>query len=229
MLNTKHFIFGLLLIFCLAFPRSAEAGVLDKCKLKPFDPVKSDTQFTNLQFRLAFEKARNNYHDYVNCVFNEAAQSMLGSAGPKDAKALNQPSSACIEGQVLTTLLKDTSPKNLLDPLLTAYTDYSRYLKSLISVMFNKPEIDPQSIGQFELIVQRQQFFELLTDNEIENALVALDSAFIGYKEMRQAYVLHVQFQCMLKNLERYRQAMSSLRSVISILPHLFEDASMHK
>lgn len=211
---------------------------------KDFKEAKNDnTKSNNLVIRLAFEKARTKYHDTVKCVFDHATIALLGSASnvsedinmsnPPDLTNmlgdLLKPDLACLKEDKLAKIIKDSSSENTLQPLLDAYQKYAEYIKHLVELSALNPDLDDSTIGSFEKLFANYESFKLIAENEIQDSIVALDTAFIALKEMRQAFVMHVHFQCMLKNLEVYRRVLANIRSVVTVLPGLIEDASMHK
>jgi len=226
------------------YPRT-EKGEIDASKINLSAPYQG--QF-GLNFRLAFEKARTSYHAYMECVFENTVKIMLNSAGGSaksekeqedlifSANAPNlpewmKPETACPSNEKgLVETLKGGSPEALVKPLLSTYNDYVDYLNLLFGLVSNR--ISSNESGKtdsFDVMAEKNKYFKLLVENEIQDALAALDGAFIGLKEMRQAYMMHVHFQCMLKNLEVYRHAMENLRKVISALPSVIINASIHK
>lgn len=219
----------LLTLTTLWSPENVSAKILDECQLKAYPTLNSNSTLSDLDFRVAFETASNQYHEYVNCVFNKATESVLNSAGG-DPKNLLNPDSACLTDsnpKKLKDLLADSSPENLIQPLLKSYQDYAAYLKQLQNILDNQPDLNPQNIGIND-IIERRTRFQLLIANETQNSIVALDNAFLSLKELRASYVMHQHFQCMLKNLENYRRALVNLRSVIEVMPPLFHNASTH-
>ncbi len=221
--------------------------ILDpETKLSTIDTAKIDLSepYANqygLNFRIAFEKARTSYHAYVECVFEKVVEDMLGSSGADTdgifgANAPNlpewsKPESACIPEKKLVDSLKNGSPETLLGPLLDTYNLFVDYLRALLVEASDKVEVERGGTIKFEEILSRNETFRLLVENETQYALVALDNAFIGLKSQTfpSAAVKPVHFQCMLKNLEFYRRAMENLRRVITALPAVIEDASIHK
>ncbi|MBN2095911.1 hypothetical protein JW752_00735 [Candidatus Peregrinibacteria bacterium] len=222
-------IIGILLTFTLNSVRAEEpeSAVLKKCKsqLPSYPKVIELDPNTHLQFRLEFERVRTQYHEYMNCVFEEATVDILG----EDPKALLQPETACQSEKKLVDVLKNSSPETLLEPLLKAYHDYADYLNRLVIQVSANSESNVTTMRDFDLAFQRIQQLRVLVEDEIQNGIVALDAAFQTLKQMRQAYVMHVHFQCMLKNLETYRQIMGHLREVVTIIPNVIIDCSMHK
>ena len=215
--------------------------ILKKCKDKKpkYEEILIEEPY-DLNFRLEFEKARTAYHDYVRCVFDRATIDMLGSVSG-DTKGLTNanlvdflpkllnPKTACIKEEGLAKIMTDGSPNELLKPLIGAYYEYVEHLKKLFEQVSLTFTFDEMTVQNFEILFSRNQVFRLIIENEIQDALIALDTSFIILKEMRQAFVMHVHFQCMLQNLELYRRVMENLRTVISALPPIIEDASMHK
>lgn len=197
----------------------------------------------DLTVRIAFEEARTQYHDAMKCVFDFSTIAILGSAGgvTDDISLANlpnlvdllpkliQPNMACLKQDVLKATLEKTSPTELLKPVLATYSKYEDFLNYLHGKASSNPTVKASDRQNLAKIVSNYKALQLVMENEIQDAIVALDTAFIALKEMRQAFVLHVNFQCMLKNLEVYRRVMANLRSVIAVLPPLVTDASMHK
>ncbi len=220
---------GILLTVTLNSVRAEEpeSAVLNACKSKrPSYPkiIELDPN-THLQFRLEFEQARTRYHGYMNCVFEEAATDILG----EDPEALLKPDTACQSEKKLVDVMKNSSPETLLQPLMDTYHDYADYLNRLAIHVAAESESNVTTMGEFNQAFRRIQQLRLLVEDEVQNTIVALDAAFNSLKEMRQAYIMHVHFQCMLKNLETYRRVMGKLRAVVTMLPDVIIDCSMHK
>ena len=234
-------IFSFQLSVLNAATEAEKSKIADECELYELEfEYPSDENFDHLVFRIAFEKARTQYHDAVKCVFDKSAISILSSAGDDfDAAILAagapnfpnllKPDVACLDEKPLANLLKDSSPENLLQPLLGLYNDYTEYLDGLLVTVSISSLDNKSQIRDFAKVINKLDIFQHLVENEIQNSLVALDAAFISLKEMRQAFMMHVHFQCMLKNLEDYRRVLGNLRAVVSIIPGVIEDCSMHK
>jgi hypothetical protein len=220
--------------------------IQDCVELKPKYPEADKVDFSKpyankfeLNFRVVFERASNRYHAYVECVFEGMVSEMLGAAGGDvskifDAKSTpqpewNKPESACMGEATLVTVLKGGSPETLIQPLLATYDEYVNFLLLMQRKAREKATVmeNGRSIPLAE-IEARRLFLDTLVKNEIQDSLSALDTALNSLKEMRKAFAMHVHFQCMLRNLEDYRRAMENLRSVVSGLPNVIENASMH-
>lgn len=196
---------------------------------------------THIGFRIAFETARNSYHTYVRCIFDRAFITILGSAGA-DTEGIFTTSApnfidampswltsdaACIDQDELVEILRNSSPaQGLAAHLLDQYHLYVQHLNRLFDTLKSLPS-NISNIGEFAKVFEQNRIFKQLFDNEIKSAIVGLDAAFISLKELRQAFVMHVHFQCMLENLEMYRRILGNLRSIITVLPPLIHDASM--
>jgi len=210
---------------------------IDETKIDFSKPYKDKFE---LNFRVTFEKASNQYHLYMECVFEGMVTAMLSSAGgdtsgifaanAPDLPEFMKPESACLKEDKLTAVLKSGSPETLLSPLLATYNTYVDYLKMMLQVGRSNVTVEengvPLSIA--EINARREFLSTTLVDDEIQDSLAALDGAFNSLKEMRKAFAMHIHFQCMLRNLELYRHAMENLRKVVSGLPSVIENASMH-
>ncbi|QQR83515.1 hypothetical protein IPJ72_07060 [Candidatus Peregrinibacteria bacterium] len=160
--------------------------------------------------------------------FNAATASLIGT--PADRGKLLTPEQACKAAPDLKQVIEASSPLTLLDPLLATYYDYAAFQTDTVNTLSSQLNISPT--GRLSAVVDslnQQQQRQQTVDNEIQNALLGLNSAFLSLKELRRAYVMHVHFQCMLQSLDSYRRLMSNIRSVVSLLPDLLIDASTHK
>lgn len=203
----------------------------------PYEPFKSDETLvldSPRAFRVAFEEARNKYHAFIECVFDEAAKEILAadtgtdgfwSANTPNVPHLSEPDVACLDPETLSKIANGTGSGPLMPPLLKAYNAYTQYQKSLY-VNFTKIGFENNAIEEAERVYRKTKDLVL---NEIQDAITALHTSFAKLMELRQVFVMHVHFQCMLHNLEDYRRFLGELRSVIELLPPRIIDASMSK
>ncbi|MFH1012753.1 MAG: hypothetical protein V1760_03325 [Candidatus Peregrinibacteria bacterium] len=191
-------------------------------KDKPFTFPKEKLD-TPLKFRVAFEAARNQYHEFVECVFNKAWDQIM-TVVPRSAD-LNNPRVACLDAQELLEVANNTGSTGLLGPLLKAYNAYSEYLMSLFQISGSHVVLE----GRFEKAAAQVNKMENLVNNEIQDALVAIDTSLRKLMELRQVFVMHIHFQCMLLHLEDYRTLLGELRKVTVLLPTKLIDAAMSK
>lgn len=241
-----------------AWSPHASADVLEVCKFteltdylknkapEALEKALKDPKNTsnNLEIRVAFENARTKYHDTVKCVFDASTITMLGSAAgvsdnlKKDdfplmtkevLSDLQKPDKACLSDTKLTKIIKDNSTEILIPGLLTANNLYSDFIGILLGKLDDYEDNSLANGSDLLGDIQRLGQLKLILSNEVQDSIVALDSAFLSLKEMRVSFLMHVQFQCMLKNLEAFRKMLGNLRSVITTLPSVIEDASMHK
>ena len=164
---------------------------------------------------------------------------MLGSAGADTGNigkahaanltnmfgGLMTPSKACLPDKKLKEIIESNSPATLLGPILETYNNYSAFIRSVIVFLHDYP---PANMD-YAPIVASYESLEIIMENEAQDSMLALDAAFQGLKELRMSFVMHVHFQCMLNNLESYRRMLSNLRGIVSTLPKVIENASMHK
>ena len=216
--------------------KDVDKEVADSKKAKKQDEI-------YLVVRIAFENARTKYHDAIKCIFDQSTSKIFNSVdGLSDetdydtqiAHTTNwanwlTPARACIKQDDIKKILKTTSPGELIGPIMETYNQYTAFIKYLDSIAAANPSIDSSTIDNFAALFARYKILKLIMEDELQNAIVALDTAFIALKELRQAILLHIHFQCMLRNLENYRRVMANLRSVVDVLPPLIIDASMHK
>lgn len=208
--------------------------------IKSFDT--SDGYSREIKIRIAFEKAREEYHDTIRCVFDIATVQILGSASgigdnlKKDDlpslmnifKDLNDAEKVCklTETDKFKKMISDSVGfTTLVQPLLEAYDKYKFFIGFLRQEFVNMPIDNSNKDGFTENYLKMEQVFE----NEKTDSLAALETAFLTLKEMRIAFVMHVRFECILKNLELYQSMMRNIRSIVSRIPSVIEDASMHK
>ncbi len=255
--STISFIF----IFTLtvtALPAQVSADVLKTCKLEDLEKYlkttagedlnkalkEADGDSNNLKVRVAFEKARTQYHDAIKCIFDASTIAVLGSAAgiggnlkkddmPSLTKAvladLNKPDKACLGDEKRNEVINSSDPSKLVPDLLGAYNHYSGFIDNLVKRLGDAPTINPTEIGVLGPVTDRTDRLKLIMRNEQQDAIVALNGAFIALKELRRNFIMHVHFQCMMKNLEVYRKLLGNLRKVITTLPNVIQDASMHK
>jgi len=200
---------------------------------------------SNEEFMNDLNIARNAYHMYVTCIFQFAQDAVWGvaeSTFSASANAptlstiqspdMNKPNEACISQDKLKEKVKgQTSPDQMLPPLLEIFEDYKTFLESKILPMYDQKvtKASSNSYNRLAISVASVNAFKLKVQTELENSLVAMDMAFTALTELRTAYVMHVHLQCMLKNLEKYRNIIESIRGVVEDLPSRLEDASTHQ
>ena len=230
---------------------SAEGGnvkispIIKKCETEFPDFLEKDKNdkeeksFSDLEFRIKFEKTRNAYHEYIQCIFDESAKEILGSAGGNikaiwtastpNIPELLKPEVACLKQENLTKIINHSSPKSILPTLLNTHGNYATYLNNLSDVYERNMRSTSSNARIFAGYFKRVEIFDNLITNEIQDSLVGMDIALGVLKEMRQAFVMHVHFQCMLKNLGEYRKMLENIRTIVMLLPSKIIDASMSR
>ncbi len=200
----------------------------------------------------AFNDARDAYHIYVECIFNYAEVKILGSVGaskgttqaltpnfdPGEAPIIGpgiewMTKAACIKQPELGEITGDTSPDQMLPPLLETYNSYIDHLDKLIKLYSIIGEEGGGEAGKLSLEQQLDVKTRVImgatrkTDTEKQNALVAMNITFASLKELRLAFVMHVHFQCILNSLDKYRKKLKDVRIIVDSLPFELQDASM--
>ena len=184
------------------------------------------------------------YHEYVQCMFDYAEDQILDSGGAKtrgtaqaNAPAFPwfKPEAACIDEDKRKEVINNTAPSELVPSLLKIHQEYADMLNKIVPKYTqegNESGEDGESLTTMELFSLKSQVGRRLRnyiDSEIDSSLVAIDITFITLKELRMAFLMHVQFQCMLNNLEQYRAALENIRTIVSCLPAHLQDASITK
>ena len=196
-----------------------------------------------LKVRIAFEKARAQYHDTMKCVFDVATIQLLGApAGLSDnitkdnlpdlTKALsviNDADKVCAldDDTKFRDLVDGTGAANFVPKLLDFYNTYSAFITDYL--MKESEGITSDSSGNLSDALYDYNSLQMIMENEIQDSIVALDTATQTLKQMRLAFVMHVRFECMLKDLKLYQTMLKNLRSIVTVLPSAIIDASMPK
>jgi hypothetical protein len=230
-------------------PTKPEKGCED---LKPnFGIMYNNLDLKTYNFEIyntAFNDARDAYHKYVECIFNYAEVKILGGVGvSKGTMQANTPnfdpsetpiispgiewmtSAACLTHTELNKIIDDTSPNQMLYPLLETYNSYTDHLDKLINLYSFLGEEGGELTLQQQLDIKTRVITSATrkTDTEKQNALVAMNITFASLKELRLAFVMHVHFQCILNNLDKYRKKLEDVRIIVDSLPFELQDASM--
>ena len=204
---------------------------------------KNDNDSVTLKIRIAFETARKMYQDTIKCVFDVATVQLLGSATgignsinknniPSIDQALPdllRPDKMCrlADNTKFKDIVNSTGPGSMLSPLLSAYNSYSDFISKYLA-----PKLDNVPVaggGDVTDILKNSQGIKLIFENEIQNSIMSLDAALQSLKEMRQSFVMHVKFECILQDLQSYQALLKNIRSMVSVLPSIITDCSMHK
>ncbi len=190
------------------------------------------------------ETEQEKYHEYVQCIFDFAEDQILDSGGAKTRGTMQanapsfpwfKPEAACISEDKKNAAIKASAPTELLPPLLKTHSEYSDMLNKIVPKYEQdgtESTEDGESFSWGELFDAKSSASRKLRnyiDTEIDDSLIAIDITFITLKELRIAFVMHVQFQCMLNNLEKYRKVLESIRTIIGCMPGALRDASITK
>jgi hypothetical protein len=195
------------------------------------------TVFDYAKFTETFESAQSQYHEYANCIFSYAEKEILGNVGLSTGTIQANtpdidwmdPKASCLSSGKLKEIKKKTGSDELLRVLLGMYSTYSDFLDSL--AIFYKTNGRETGAGVDKLSQTELAYADVNRQAGIEkeNALVAMDMAFKSLKELRLAFFMHVQFQCMMNNLEKYRKWLESIRIIVDSIPDRLRDCSMTK
>jgi len=216
----------------LGFPALEELGA---------DIDKGEIEFNYAAFEDEFEEVQEQYHKYVECIFEFAEDEILWNIKGDEEIDWMSPQEACFNSGKVSGKLKEikdnTKSDVMLPPLLEIYNEYSDYLDALVILYEAKgrenaipdEELSLTAIDQFAEAIKAYTGIDRIVKLEKENALVAMDIAFKSLKELRLAFFMHIHFQCMLNNLEKYRKWLADIRTIVEGFPLMLEDASMVK
>jgi hypothetical protein len=228
-----------------------EAGIDDFKYLVDLEAQidKGGVVFDYNKFQEILDENKTEYHKYVECIFNYAEKEILGNVGlsngtiqantPNSPDVIDwmDPPAACLSYDKLNVIVNNTAPNQLLTPLLTIQGNYSDYLDALVALYkfrgqgigLEDKELSLTAIEEFSQKAALYTNMDLQIDMEKEMSIVAMNMAFTELKELRTSFVMHVQFQCMLNNLEKYRKWLGDIRTMVEAFPGRLEDASMSK
>lgn len=198
-------------------------------------------------YRARFENAQTAYHNHMECLFNFAENTIYKTGAAREDGILQAntpntriidwmvPNEACLSPVEIKTIIETTSPDQMLTAVLTAHQNYEKYLNELFKAYSNNPteeNAQGNSARGADLLIKvanNLSTFDKEKQMEIDGSLVGIDLMFTYIKELRQAFIMHVHFQCTLKYLEKYRRELEKLRNLITPLPDQLRDASVTK
>jgi hypothetical protein len=215
-----------------------------------------EMEFNYAKFEEVFEDVQDQYHEYTDCMFSYAEAKILRNVGaskgitqamtpnfdPSVLPLIGPPidwmtSAACLTPEKLKEIKDATVSDTMLPPLLEIHGIYSDFLDALVlkyklegrETEISDEDLNPTAIDQLLAMSTAYTGINRQVDVEKENALVAMDIAFKSLKELRLAFFMHVQFQCMMNNLEKYRKWLEDIRVIVDSLPDRLRDCSMTK
>lgn len=192
----------------------------------------------------AYQEAQVKYHKYAECVFTFTESVIYQNTGwiQGTGQAYDpefpwfEPEASCLTQDKLNEVITSTGPTQTLPILLEVNKRYGDHLDNLVSLYQGQGVETEDSEGgvldaleAFKTGIAEANKFEKKVKVEKENTLVAMDITFKTIKELRLAFVMHIHFQCMLNNLDKYRTLLGDIRRIIQNLPNRLEDASMSK
>jgi len=202
------------------------------------------TAISEQAFEEEFLDTQEKYHVYMQCVFDKSQKYILDApdssfiatglvANNPNAIDWMKPGVACMTQDEIEVILNAVSFEKVLIPILGTYNDYSDYLDYMMSdYRGNNTGAQGEKENQFERLSStstRVNRAELLIENEKEASIVVIDTSFYALKELKLAFLMHVNFQCMMQGLERYRNVMEAFRISVDDFLTRLPDASMSK
>lgn len=170
-----------------------------------------------------FKVARESYHDYINCIFNNATK-RLEDAANKQFKSVGCSTKGkyakILESTRIIGVDDDGEFFGMADVIINEYKRYMHYLDLL--------EVTSGGCDYHTLSALNQCF--LLRAKEVEEerdfSKQAFDVALQVYDEMRIAYPLHKQLNCLAKSLQSEMRQLAGLRVQVQCMPSKFINAA---
>ena len=208
---------------------------------------------TPKQFEEKFNAARLAYHNYIEClsdylekgfwsIFESGFAETEGEFRAQVDWMLHD--YACITDQELREAVLNKGNLTVFSSIaldtLKQYTDYlasektaseEDYYPSLMEryEFFYKKDTDDSDLSplnaQLLRINQIGQAKDMI-EKEEEMSKIALDTTLYSLDNLRNAFVIHVRFQCMIKYLDRYRKMAGNIRKIISDMKDRLKNAS---
>lgn len=223
---------------------------------KEFDKAIEKTGSTEPQdisdYDSAFQEMQIAYHDYIGCMFQYAEGIILKSDGSDASNTISantpnasalpfsglvdwmSPDQACLDISEFKTVILKSEPNQLLGPMLETHASYKNHLRKL-GDQFDKKAKATDSQGEtlkgIEAMIAKEAFSSTVSrqrELEISSARLAIDLMFTSLKELRLSFVMHVNFQCTLQFLDKYRLSLEKMRKVIDSYPTKLENASVN-
>ncbi len=190
------------------------------------DVTEGASEFTPDKFREAYEKAGLKYHQYAQCIFDKAVEEVVPDWF---AQGAGVPQACIDQGELTEKLGINGNTTTLASSLILANQAYEVHLLGLTDqfLLHGKVEATESSPVTAKAIIDTSETFRELVKIELSNTAFALDAAFAKLKEMRQAYLMHVQLSCLLDNLKDYRDSLEKLRRAILDMEPRFDSASL--
>jgi len=132
-----------------------------------------------------------------------------------------------------------TKPAELVYIISNQLSQYNSFLSQLEGILDENKLSDiyiSNALRSVDNIFQAREIIGTETpkvkrylNNERSDSKYAINSAWKGLSALREAFVMHVHFMCMMKKLEKYQKALVNIRQILEDFPSRFKDASSVK
>jgi hypothetical protein len=232
-----------------AEPKSDNPIIQDCVELRPKFAVKEEgkpafvetfraegTALSAGEKKKLMEEASGAFHRYVGCLFDGMVTGIIKigvsnlpesfSAYTPSLPDLRSPEESCKVGPDMEKILLETSTDVVLPVVQTAYDSYYLYLKAILDRPEKGREENTAANADLTALSEKTDELHLYFADEMETTIAAIKTAFQSIKEMRQAYMLHLQFNCWINHLEGWRNMLEEIRKLVVRLPEKLIDAS---
>lgn len=213
-----------------------------------WEEIKTNTNYTgdcepvSTYNDLSFSDAKEAYHTFINCLFDEkmiqieetiSDPSELSLPGdeatglPHAPIDTEQTMREMLDNTVIANLNQENGQDRIVGFGITALEEYARYaayLDELIldPVRYRQQDPSPPLQMQDDFVAAQMDLVTEL-EAEKEKALRALDIALNAFNEMRVAYPLHLRFEKIIEHLQLYRNQFKRLRTLVDCVPDRFK------
>lgn len=129
-------------------------------------------------------------------------------------------------------------------PFAYRMEEWKKEISDLVNVSTEMPlcdvagkEIDPEEHPEimdvyqhrYDTAIAQARLRSEMIDRELENAKKAMDLTLAAYNELQMALPLHMRYMRIVRELEKFRDSLGDLRSVVEAYPSIFPNASTTK
>ena len=171
---------------------------------------------------LGFYPVKVLYHTNMNDYFNEKIKKFVETDPDDPSQFPPSDPSTCTDENLSTYCVSMGATDR--------YVAYMKTLDNVSSTILSKSEETPLAPGSPQNLVSNilsaATNADSLIKKEREEALAAMDTTINAYNEFRMAYPMHLRYQKIISELNRYRDFLSDMRSKIDTFPAEFSSVT---
>jgi len=163
----------------------------------------------------SFETVKRNYHNTMNDYFNEKVDLFLKLIKTKNY--VNSPDfksdGECTETNVSSYCVS-----------MGALDLYMKYVQTLLEIRSKLPKVDNSS--KLNSIFSDVSLRDAKIEKEIDDAQLVMEEAMKVYDEYKTAYPMHLEYENIIKSLNKFKVAIKNVREEVEKFPGKFIDAT---